>query len=132
EYDGGHVKSSWRPCSAPPRGRQQARDAMNLARVRPLSQSKRAKSAIGRNNSLVNGVCRPPAAQSTSLMRHTQKRPMLRVASSIGPSPLIAAENSERIALFVCVWHSTDLPILHNHVRLAWRQESCEPSEHFR
>jgi len=46
---------------------------------------------------------------------------MLRVASSIGPSPLIAAENSERIAVFVCFWHSTDLPILHNHVRLAWQ-----------
>src|SRR6478735_6407275 len=94
EYDGGHVNSSWRPCSAPPRGRQQARDAMNLARLRPISQSKEAKSAIGRNNSLVNGVCRPPAAQSTSLMRHTQKRPMPRgYLSSIGPSPLIAAEN---------------------------------------
>jgi hypothetical protein len=26
-------------------------------------------------------------------MRHTQERPMLRVTSSIGPSPLIAADN---------------------------------------
>src|SRR6476620_8819195 len=48
EYDGGHVKSSWRPCSAPPRGRQQARDALSLARLRPISQSARALPALVR------------------------------------------------------------------------------------
>src|SRR6478752_5681820 len=68
EYDGGHVKSSWRPCSAPPRGRQQARDAMNLARLRPISQSREANSATGRNNSLVKGVRRPPAATNLNLL----------------------------------------------------------------
>src|SRR6478752_7725063 len=68
EYDGGHVNSSWRPCSAPPRGRQQARDTMNLARLRPISQSREANSATGRNNSLVKGVRRPPAATNLNLL----------------------------------------------------------------
>jgi len=79
------------PCST--ERTAQSRDALNLARLRPISQLGEAKSATGRNNSLVMGVCRPKAAQSTSLMRHTQERPMLRVTSSIGPSPLIAADN---------------------------------------
>ena len=29
-------------------------------------------------------------------------------------------------------WHLTDLPILHNHVRLAWQTGNHEHSEHFR
>src|SRR5262245_2763417 len=37
EYDGGHVNSSWRPFSCPPIGRQQSRYALNLARLRPIS-----------------------------------------------------------------------------------------------
>ena len=40
-----------------------AQDALYLARLRPISQLSEAKSAIGRNNSLVNGVCRQPPTQ---------------------------------------------------------------------
>jgi len=33
----------------------------------------------------------------------------------------------------VCSWQQADLPILHNHVRLAWQAGNhFEPSEHFR
>src|SRR5215470_3220140 len=50
EYDDGHVNSSWRPCSFGDRAvaatitRQQARDSLNLARLRPISQSWQTKS----------------------------------------------------------------------------------------
>src|SRR6185295_19263222 len=43
EYDGGHVNSSCDRAVAPPRGRQQARDATNLTRLRPIFQLQEAK-----------------------------------------------------------------------------------------
>src|SRR6185369_261445 len=43
EYDGGHVNSSCDRAVAPARGWQQARDALNLARLRPIFQLREAK-----------------------------------------------------------------------------------------
>ena len=41
---GGHVNFSWRSCSCPPIGLQQARDAPNLARLRPIFQLREVSS----------------------------------------------------------------------------------------
>src|SRR5262245_34151331 len=46
EYDSGHVNSSCDRAVAPPRGRQQARDALNLARLRPIFQLREAKRLL--------------------------------------------------------------------------------------
>src|SRR5262247_589066 len=63
--------------------RQQARDSLNLARLRPIPQLRETKSVIGRNNKFVNryaGCLTDVVDEAYSVVR-----PMLRVTSSIGP-----------------------------------------------